>query len=45
MSDQTDRVRVVAQWVQKAESDLTNAEYIFFLRGHLDAAAGDEHGA
>jgi HEPN domain-containing protein len=27
MSGQTDRVRVVAQWVQRAESDLRNAEH------------------
>ena len=27
MSDQSDLVRVVAQWVQKAENDLRNAEH------------------
>jgi len=27
MSDQTDRGRVVAEWVRKAENDIRNAEY------------------
>jgi len=31
MSDRTDRDRVVAQWVQKAENDIRNAEYILTM--------------